>query len=89
MSVIFTFYYLEQSFSKALYIGIQYLPIETLKDPYIFDFITLREDMNEQDIENQLVKKITKFLLELGSGFVFIGNQYYLTSRLNPILIEP
>lgn len=54
------------------------LAVETLKDPYIFDFITLREDMNERDIENQLVKKITKFLLGLGSGFAFIGNQYHL-----------
>jgi predicted nuclease of restriction endonuclease-like (RecB) superfamily len=54
------------------------LAVETLKDPYIFDFIAMREDMNERDIENQLVKKITKFLLELGSGFAFIGNQYHL-----------
>jgi predicted nuclease of restriction endonuclease-like (RecB) superfamily len=54
------------------------LALETLKDPYIFDFITMREDMNERDIESQLVKKITKFLLELGSGFAFIGNQYHL-----------
>jgi len=54
------------------------LAIEALKDPYIFDFITMTEDMNERDIENQLVKKITKLLLELGSGFAFIGNQYKL-----------
>lgn len=54
------------------------LAIETLKDPYIFDFITMTEEMNERDIENQLVKKVTKFLLELGSGFAFIGNQYKL-----------
>lgn len=54
------------------------LAVEALKDPYIFDFITMTEDMNERDIENQLVKKITKLLLELGSGFAFIGNQYKL-----------
>ncbi|WP_097028579.1 PDDEXK nuclease domain-containing protein [Clostridium peptidivorans] len=54
------------------------LAVETLKDPYIFDFITMTEDMNERDIENQLVKKVTKLLLELGSGFAFIGNQYKL-----------
>lgn len=51
---------------------------ETMKDPYIFDFIAFREGMIERDIENQLVQKITKFLLELGSGFAFIGNQYHL-----------
>ncbi|WP_461207607.1 PDDEXK nuclease domain-containing protein [Clostridium sp. DL1XJH146] len=51
---------------------------ETLKDPYIFDFISMTEKINERDIENQLVQKITSFLLELGSGFAFIGNQYKL-----------
>lgn len=50
--------------------------VEALKDPYIFDFITMTEQMNESDIENQLVKKITKLLLEIGSGFAFIRNQY-------------
>ncbi|EQB88682.1 putative nuclease of restriction endonuclease-like (RecB) superfamily [Clostridium punense] len=54
------------------------LAVEALKDPYIFDFITMTEEMNERDIENQLVKRITKLLLELGSGFAFIGNQYKL-----------
>ena len=52
--------------------------VEALKDPYIFDFITMTEEMNERDIESQLVKKVTKLLLELGSGFAFIGNQYKL-----------
>ncbi len=51
---------------------------ETLKDPYIFDFIALKDGLNERDIEKQLVQKITKFLLELGTGFAFIGNQYHL-----------
>jgi predicted nuclease of restriction endonuclease-like (RecB) superfamily len=54
------------------------LALDTLKDPYIFDFITMIEEMNERDIENQLVKKITKLLLELGFGFTFIGNKYKL-----------
>lgn len=54
------------------------LAVDILKDPYIFDFITMTEEMNERDIESQLVKKITKLLLELGSGFAFIGNQYKL-----------
>ena len=52
--------------------------VDILKDPYIFDFIAMTEGMNERDIENQLIKKITKLLLELGSGFAFIGNQYKL-----------
>jgi predicted nuclease of restriction endonuclease-like (RecB) superfamily len=54
------------------------LATETLKDPYVFDFIAFRENINEKDIEKQLIQKITKFLLELGAGFAFIGNQYHL-----------
>lgn len=49
-----------------------------MKDPYIFDFIPLSEDMVERDIKNALVKDITKLLLELGTGFAFLGNQYHL-----------
>ncbi|MBN1468671.1 MAG: DUF1016 family protein [Fusobacteriaceae bacterium] len=54
------------------------LAIQTLKDPYCFDFLSLTEDYNERDIENQLVENITKFLLELGQGFSYIGKQYKL-----------
>ena len=48
---------------------------ETLKDPYKFDFLTLGEKALERDIEEQLVKHITSFLLELGGGFSFVGRQ--------------
>ncbi|SKC19871.1 PDDEXK nuclease domain-containing protein [Dyadobacter psychrophilus] len=51
---------------------------QTLKDPYVFDFITLGPKAKEQDIEIQLTKHITHFLLELGKGFAFIGRQYHL-----------
>jgi len=51
---------------------------QTIKDPYSFDFLTLTKPYNERDIENQLVNHITKFLLELGKGFAFIGRQYHL-----------
>ena len=54
------------------------LAMQTIKDPYIFDFIPFREDMVERDIENALVKEVTKLLLELGTGFAFLGNQYHL-----------
>ncbi len=49
---------------------------QTLKDPYIFDILTLKKEADERDIENQLTKNITKFLLELGAGFAFVGRQY-------------
>lgn len=54
------------------------LAVQTMKDPYVFDFIPFREDMVERDIEQALVKDITKLLLELGTGFAFLGNQYHL-----------
>lgn len=52
------------------------LATEALKDPYNFDFLGLQEDALERAIENELVKNITKFLLELGKGFAFLGRQY-------------
>ena len=54
------------------------LAIQTMKDPYVFDFIPFREDMLERDIEQALVWDVTKLLLELGTGFAFLGNQYHL-----------
>ena len=54
------------------------LAVQTMKDPYIFDFIPFKPDMVERDIEQVLVKDVTKLLLELGTGFAFLGNQYHL-----------
>ena len=54
------------------------LAVQTMKDPYVFDFIPFREDMLERDIEQALVRDVTKLLLELGTGFAFLGNQYHL-----------
>ncbi len=48
---------------------------ELIKDPYNFDFLSLRENYNERELESALLDHITKFLLELGSGFAFIGRQ--------------
>lgn len=51
---------------------------QTLKDPYQFDFLTLREKYDEKDLENALVEQITHFLLELGSGFCYMGRQVHI-----------
>lgn len=51
---------------------------QILKDPYHFDFLGLGDEAHERDIENALVRHITRFLLELGAGFAFIGRQYRL-----------
>jgi len=49
-----------------------------LKDPYNFDFLNLGDKAHEREIENALVVHVRKFLLELGVGFAFVGNQYRL-----------
>ncbi|MEI6080042.1 MAG: PDDEXK nuclease domain-containing protein [bacterium] len=51
---------------------------QMIKDPYKLDFLTIYDEAKERDIENELVKHITKFLLELGTGFAFVGQQYHL-----------
>ncbi len=49
---------------------------QSLKDPFIFDFLTLTEPFNERELETELVKHLEKFLIELGAGFAFVGRQY-------------
>lgn len=51
------------------------LAIQTLKDPYNFDFLTLDGTYRERELENALMQNITHFLLELGTGFAFVGRQ--------------
>ncbi|OZY87293.1 hypothetical protein CBP51_10025 [Cellvibrio mixtus] len=54
------------------------LALESLKDPYRFDFLGLTEKAQERDVEQSLVKHVTEFLLELGAGFAFVGRQVLL-----------
>jgi predicted nuclease of restriction endonuclease-like (RecB) superfamily len=51
---------------------------DVLKDPYIFDFLGLTENAQERDIARALTQHITRFVLELGVGFAFVGRQYRL-----------
>ncbi|MDR3632987.1 MAG: PDDEXK nuclease domain-containing protein [Isosphaeraceae bacterium] len=51
---------------------------QSLKDPYLFDFLTLHDGAVVRDLETGLVDHIQKFLLELGSGFAFVGRQFHL-----------
>jgi len=51
---------------------------DTLKNPYIFDFVEKRKGIIEREIEQELVANIAKTILELGTGFAFIGNQYHI-----------
>jgi predicted nuclease of restriction endonuclease-like (RecB) superfamily len=63
------------NFSKTLPDYESDLIRETLKDPYVFDFINVTESYKERELENALVENISKFLIELGSGFAFVGKQ--------------
>jgi len=51
---------------------------QAIKDPYVFDFLTMSGDAAERDLERGLVEHIRKLLLELGVGFAFVGSQYHL-----------
>lgn len=48
---------------------------QILKDPYNFDFLSMTQNYKERELENALVDNVTKFLLELGSGFAYVGKQ--------------
>lgn len=48
---------------------------QTLKNPYVFDFLSMRKDYDDRDLETALINHVTQFLLELGAGFSFLGRQ--------------
>jgi len=54
------------------------LAVESLKDPYCLDFLTVSTEAHEKEIEQSLIDHLQKFLLELGHGFAFIARQYHL-----------
>jgi predicted nuclease of restriction endonuclease-like (RecB) superfamily len=54
------------------------LALESIKDPYRFDFLGLTDEAQEREVEHALVKHVTEFLLELGAGFAFVGRQVLL-----------
>ena len=51
---------------------------ESIKDPYRFDFLGLTDEAQEREIESALIRHVTRFLLELGAGFAFVGRQVLL-----------
>lgn len=59
-----------------------------IKDPYIFDFISLSENYKEKELENAMLEKIKDVLLELGKGFSFVGNQYKISTENNDYYID-
>jgi predicted nuclease of restriction endonuclease-like (RecB) superfamily len=51
---------------------------QSLKDPYLFDFLGLGKEAGEREIEAALVQHVTRFLLELGAGFAYVGRQVHI-----------
>jgi len=66
------------NFNKQLPSPQSDLAQQMMKDPYILDFLNLTESAQEKDLENAIVQHITKFLLELGVGFAYVGRQFHL-----------
>ena len=68
----------QSNFARTLPAPQSELAQQLLKDPYTFDFLSLGEEAHERDLERALSEHLRAFLLELGIGFAFIGNQYHL-----------
>lgn len=64
-------------FSKQISSPHSELLQQTFKDPYFFDFLNVGDEAHERDIETGLVDHITRFLLELGAGFAYVGRQVH------------
>ena len=66
------------NFTQALPAPASDLALQTLKDPYVFEFLALADDASERELEQSLMDHLQRFLLELGVGFAFVGRQFHL-----------
>ena len=76
------------NFSKTLPALQSDLARQMTKDPYVFNFLTMTEDYNERELEDALVANVTKFLVELGTGFAYMGRQYRMQVGEKEIFID-
>ena len=76
------------NFKKVLPAPDSDLAQQSFKDPYIWDFLTLRERFLEKELEDGLVEQVERFLLELGQGFAFLGRQYHLMVGTKDIYLD-
>lgn len=60
----------------------------TIKDPYIFDFLSLKNNFKEKELEVAMIERIKDVLIELGKGFSFVGNQYKISTWDNDYYID-
>lgn len=78
----------QTNFRKQLMAPLGEQAEEIMKDPYVFDFIPAAPKMKETELENALVQQVAKLLLEFGSGFAFMGNQYPITVGKREFFID-
>lgn len=78
----------QTNFKKLLPTHQSELAEQAIKDPYIFDFLNLSKEHKEKELEDKLIEHITKFLMELGAGFAFVGRQYHLPVRGDDFYID-
>lgn len=76
------------NFSRTLPAPQSDLAQQATKDPYVFNFLAMTEDYNERELEDALVANVTKFLVELGTGFAYMGRQYRLQVGEKEIFID-
>lgn len=66
------------NFSRTLPARQSELVEQTLKDPYVFDFLQLRKETKERELQRALLERLKDFLLELGAGFALLGSEFKL-----------
>lgn len=76
------------NFDETLTKPISDLARETLKNPYLFDFLGIGEEMQERELEKALIQHIKKFMLELGRGFAYVGNQFNLQVEKDDFFLD-
>lgn len=76
------------NFDKALPAHLAEQADESIKSVYSLDFLGITKPVKERELENRLVEKVKRFILELGYGFCFIGNQFRLTLKDNEYYID-
>jgi predicted nuclease of restriction endonuclease-like (RecB) superfamily len=78
----------QHNFPKALPVQLAEQADESLKSVYILDFLDITKPVLERELERRLVEKVKRFMLELGKGFSFIGNQYRLVLNDNEYFVD-
>lgn len=78
----------QTNFSSTLPLPHSDLAIQTIKNPYYFDFIEVTDEHSEREIEKELTKHISEFMIELGKGFAFVGKQYNVVVNDNDYYID-